>query len=465
MRNKTQYAIDIDASFGTYRYVMVDSTQEYGLKTLFSLYGEAKQSKLNHLESLISYGNASELNDTYFFAHHPLNEIPSEKSSSGKDYKTILRESGTPVYSVGHLHYEYLYKNHGEFTEIHAPAFKDEYHFRISAIDNGMYSFSDLTLHEGPYIVITNPTDARFYNDQMPLEQLETTNQLRALILSNQTITSAYATIDGEVVGNLTDADSNNLWTLDYDPTNFSSGFHDLKVFVESGGHSSVQSLTFNLEGKVKEYSPSSFVWIYFAWPVAEIFMGLAIAIVSIGLLRILLSQALSKKRGKDWKSSTLEEIEQNEPHKIKCHYQKRAHQQSNLPPWVQWLFFFTQILILLGPVMIGMFSEDKVGILIMGRVFIDDTYIYTNMFYIVALILAFATLSLQNFVIRTNKQKLNWISGLVFAFWILFFAIYLVFIGAYFGWYSIFMNPIVYLHILGLSYGFKILASSKQSN
>ena len=46
---------------------------------------------------------------------------------------------------------------------------------------------------------------------------MATQSEIHALLFDNSTITEAYATIDGKVIGNLTNQ-GNNLWTIPYSP-------------------------------------------------------------------------------------------------------------------------------------------------------------------------------------------------------------------------------------------------------
>ena len=248
MRNQTQYAVDFNPGFGIYRFIMLDDNPQYGLKNPFDYFGEMQADKLNNFEGLINYPNPQGLNATIVFAHHPTNQISSEQTQDGKSYMDLLTASNAQYLLNGHIHYPNLFVNHGNFTEAECPSLKDRFMYRIAAFDNNIMSFSDGGLDEYPQIVVTNPTDARFYNQNMPLMNMATQSEIHALLFDNSTITEAYATIDGKVIGNLTNQ-GNNLWTIPYSPGNYMTGVHHLAIVCSSANGNSEQQLDFELSG------------------------------------------------------------------------------------------------------------------------------------------------------------------------------------------------------------------------
>jgi len=195
--------------------------------------GEMQADKLNHFKEILTYSNPVGINQTTIVGHHPVYEVRSETTSEEKTFQGILAESGAQFVFNGHIHYPNLYVNRGSYTEAECPSFKDRYMYRIAAFDDDIASFSDVYLDQWPQIVVTSPIDARFYNPNMPLERMITHNEIRALLFDNVSITSAYAEIDGKLIGDLINQ-RQNLWTVSYSPQNYQTGIHYLTIHASS---------------------------------------------------------------------------------------------------------------------------------------------------------------------------------------------------------------------------------------
>ncbi len=451
IRDDIQYGIDIDTGFGTYRLLLLDSTQDYGMKTTYSLYGEMKKDKLDNFEGLIEFGSTGELNGTIVSAHHPTNHIQSEKSTSGKNFMDLLDESGSPVYLAGHLHYEDLYFNREVFTELHCPSFKEEYRFRICTMDNDIFSFSDVQMDQGPYLVITNPTDARFYNNKMNLEQMRTDTEIRTLILHDKSITSAYAEIDGVIIGNLTDPNGDNLWTVNYSPNQFQEGVHTLRIVVNSLEGATVEEIEFRLDGiPIKFSQNTNIVWIYFSWPLRGILLGFIIGLVILGLGRIILPKIYLNKNKEKWGDKTPSDFDGKDKSFFTKHYKKRWFQSSQLPKSVSITLTLMIIYTIAGPTYIGEFTNGNFGVMMLNKVYIANTTVYTLMSYLVPFLLMVGVLFMQDYATRGYKNKLGWFSHLPVFIYLLLVGINLFMIGIYFNPISLLINPILYIYGLG---------------
>ena len=152
--------------------------------------------KLNQLEEIINIDNGDH-NQTILLGHHPQNQISSERSDNGNNFLDLIYESNTTMYLNGHIHYQNYHSNHhGAWGELMCPSFEDRYMYRICAFDDDVFSFSDVTVDEYPQVVVTSPTDSQFYNLQMPLENVITHNEIRALIFDDKLITDAFKLLD-----------------------------------------------------------------------------------------------------------------------------------------------------------------------------------------------------------------------------------------------------------------------------
>ncbi|HMF30544.1 MAG TPA: metallophosphoesterase [Candidatus Lokiarchaeia archaeon] len=358
IRNETQYAVDFNPGFGIYRMIMLDDTFRYGLKTPFDLFGEMQADKLTNFEGLLANSDPQGINATVVFQHHPTSEILAETSANGSSYADLLAASHAQFVLNGHIHYPNLYANRGDFTEAECPSFKDRYMYRIAAFDGVLMSFSDVVLNQYPQIVITSPTDARFYNPNMNLSSMITRDEIHALLFDTAPMTSVYATIDGSVIGNLTDQ-GNHLWTVPYSPQVYATGIHHLVIYASSASGQAVQQLDFELTG----FSPTpiAFSWLglVYTMPYFTIFVVVIVILTGISLGLIFIPIIVASRKRRSPAGQTPESLDSN---------------LLSRPQVVALLGMFAYIF--LGPLIVGPFSSWHLGIVFATRVTIADGYV-----------------------------------------------------------------------------------------
>ena len=150
-----QYQIQMKTSFGTYQFIVIDDVKSIGLRNPFNLFGEMKNDKLNNLEKHINA--PGEFNQTLLFAHIPILHTRSEKSDSGKTFRDLVDESGSPAIFTGHVHFRPIYAKPDNTFDCMAAAFISKQAYRIIAIDNDIYSFSEEIMDV--YTAVTITTD------------------------------------------------------------------------------------------------------------------------------------------------------------------------------------------------------------------------------------------------------------------------------------------------------------------
>ncbi|MHA1731423.1 MAG: metallophosphoesterase, partial [Promethearchaeota archaeon] len=374
IRNETQYAFDYVAPFGKYRFVILDTTLEVGsIRHLFGYWGEAKREKLDHLERLLPK-DTDDFDGVILVGHHPINQVYSEKSSSGYTFKEIMARSGAPVYLCGHLHLNDDYQDHGIIHELEAPAFKDHYYYRVCAIDDGIFSFTEAQLDQWPAVVVTTPVDLRFVNEKMPLDRLADHNEIRTLVFDPGVVTSAYAEVDGKVVGNLTDR-GNHLWSVPFNTQAYLDGRHTLKIHVSTSSGSVVKELEFQATypGKVLGFSWSRVtLWT----PVIAGLVAFILIFAIISFSHVLvpkLYKFLAKRR--DWDSKAPRRFEGSEATFFQRHLTKRWVQAATLPNYLAVPLLVLPLYILVGPLFIGELVEGGFGVLWLYRTTILGTY------------------------------------------------------------------------------------------
>lgn len=442
MREDTRYYFDVEAPGGKYRFVILDTTQNVGMGNPFDYWGEMKKDKLNEIETLIEE-TSEDIDEIIFVGHHPIHHIYSARSDSGKTFMELITESDTAMYLCGHTHTKNSYWNHGGFTELVCPQFRGESNYRILAIDNGLYSISEQVSGEWPAVIVTNPISNLFYHKDGDYKKMVESEEIRTLIFDPNPVKEAYVEIDGEKVGDLTNQ-TNNLWTLSYDPNDYDSGDHDLKVVVKSDSGEMSDTITFNLE----DFSPvqvgGAIKFLIGIDLMTTLLILLALSFLSLYTFSVLpkLYYYSSEERRNRLSEIKVEDYE--DENFIKRHYKKKWVQAAKLPisSWLALVLAPTYLFF--GPIMIGPFVRLELGALWMyGGIAVGNTF-----FTLYSLIWATAFLLLfripQNFTIRSNQPNPSkWRYIPLMLFFLIWVAV-VWFYSDYFTLLIMLLNPMV---------------------
>mgnify|MGYP006282352877 CR=1 FL=1 len=464
MRNESQYAFDYVTSFGKYRFVMADTTQEYGLSNNYCFFGEMKQGKLDHLEGLLNYGNMDELNHTIISAHHPANIVSSEKSTSGKSFEKLIADSYSPAYLCGHIHIEGLYANNGHTNTLHCPAFREYRMYRICSYDNDIFSFTEQVHDKWPAIHISNPIDSQYYTNSMDLERMLTDNEIRVLIFdpAAHTEINTEVFVDGSSKGALS-YQGDNLWSISWNPNDHNDGeSHTIRVVSTSPSGTSEQEVEINLTG-FQRTPIKSLIGLAVALPYISILRGLFVILFIASLGRLIIPKIYYTANKKKFRGRTPAYYDEPERTFFQKHYAKRWFTSAILPAKITIPLLAMIAYSLIGPYMIGPFNMDIMGSLWPGRMLIDGEYVLTIYSILYPAIFLGAVLSLEFTVFRNYRNKAGVMSWLTW--WI-----YFIMAGAapfivlrYFGLGYMFLNPAFYIMLLpGLWIAFVLFRSQK---
>lgn len=114
--------------------------------------------------------------------------------------------------------------------------------FRILAFDGGLLSFRDFKFSQSDpnkndlYILITNPKNIQFkaLKNREPLHRMRTSTHIRVLIFSKNPVLSVKVLIDDVNVGQAKRASPDGpLYSLEWNPYQYKTGVHKIKVVVE----------------------------------------------------------------------------------------------------------------------------------------------------------------------------------------------------------------------------------------
>ncbi|XP_023414511.2 transmembrane protein 62 isoform X1 [Loxodonta africana] len=217
--------------FGNYSFICVDATLSPGPKRPYNFFGILNEKQMEEL--LLLAKESSWSNHTIWFGHFTTSTI----LSSSPGIRSIM--SSATAYLCGHLHtlgglMPVLHTRHFQGTlELEVGDWKDNRRYRIFAFDHDLFSFADLTFGKWPVVLITNPKSLLYsYAKHEPLERLLHSTHIRVLAFSSASITSVAVKIDGVDLGEAIHL-SGPIFTLKWNPRNYSNGTHSIEVIVQ----------------------------------------------------------------------------------------------------------------------------------------------------------------------------------------------------------------------------------------
>ncbi len=175
-----QYVITADLGFGTYTFYALSTPEDYGLEFPFALGGHLSQRELNWLEGkMIQKAGGS--NRTFVFGHHPIGEIYSERSSTGKNLLEIFTQYGVNMYLFGHGH-ENKFEQFGSVIAYETAKIDEgDGTYRIVAVDDNGISTTEQTGSQWPAGLITAPLDVKNTRTNEDLQKNMNQSKIRAL--------------------------------------------------------------------------------------------------------------------------------------------------------------------------------------------------------------------------------------------------------------------------------------------
>lgn len=120
------------------------------------------------------------------------------------------------------------------------------------AVDHDLFSFADVELGKWPYVLITNPKDARFLSHE-PTKRMLRSTHVRVLVFGPHKVASAKLFIDGKFHGDLQPVRLGGpLYVLSWQPSYYSAGLHEMVVEVHDvEGNSQSSRQPFSLDNTV----------------------------------------------------------------------------------------------------------------------------------------------------------------------------------------------------------------------
>ncbi|XP_016000441.2 transmembrane protein 62 isoform X4 [Rousettus aegyptiacus] len=271
--------------FGNYSFISLDATLNPGPKRPYNFFGILDEKRMKELSILAK--ESSQSNHSIWFGHFTTSTILSPSPG----IRSIM--SSATAYLCGHLHtlgglMPVLHTRHFQGTlELEVGDWKQNRRYRIFAFDHDLFSFADLIFDEWPVVLITNPKSLLYScAKHEPLERLLHSTHIRVLAFSLSSITSVTVKIDGVHLGQAIHL-SGPIFTLKWNPRNFSNSSHKIEVIVQdSAGRSKSVHHIFSLQEDIHlRFDPlASFILLTDHYMVARV-LFVIIVLIQLSIL------------------------------------------------------------------------------------------------------------------------------------------------------------------------------------
>ncbi|XP_016067841.1 PREDICTED: transmembrane protein 62 isoform X2 [Miniopterus natalensis] len=377
--------------FGNYSFISLDATPNPGPKRPFNFFGILDEKRMEEL--LLLSKESSRSNHSIWFGHYVTFTILSPSPG----VRSIM--SSATAYFCGHLHtlgglMPVLHTRHSQGTlELELGDWKKNRRYRIFAFDHDLFSFSDLIFGEWPVVLITNPKSLLYSCPKHePLERILHSTHIRVLAFSLTSITSVTVKIDGVHIGQASHS-SGPIFTLKWDPRNYSDRTHNIEVIVQdSAGRSKSVRHIFSLqEDNQLRFDPlASFILLTDHCMVARV-LFVMIVLIQLSILIIFRHRGyLEIKRPPGFINLTSFSL----------------HVLSKINISYYSLLLLT-LYTVLGPWFIGEITKGKMGCCFSFGIFVDGHFLQGSITFVVGLLqLAFFNIPLMAYLCWSLLQR-----------------------------------------------------------
>ncbi|XP_028362975.1 transmembrane protein 62 isoform X5 [Phyllostomus discolor] len=301
------------------------------------------------------------------------------------------------VWTLSNIHYSFSVTrnsvNNEGTLELEVGDWKNNRRYRIFAFDHDLFSFADLIFGEWPVVLITNPKSLLYSCPKHePLERLLQSTHIRILAFSLSSITSVTVEIDGVHLGQAVHS-SGPIFTLKWNPRNYSDGTHNIEVIVrDSAGRSKSVHHIFSLQedNQLRFDLLASFVLLTDHCTVARV-LFVMIVLIQLSILIIFRHRGYLELKG---------------PPGFLNLTSFSLHVLSKIN-----IFYYSVLLLtlytVLGPWFFGEITEGKIGCCFSFGIFVDGHFLQGSITFIVGLLqLAFFNIPLMTYLCWSLLQR-----------------------------------------------------------
>ncbi|XP_036094950.1 transmembrane protein 62 isoform X5 [Rousettus aegyptiacus] len=357
--------------FGNYSFISLDATLNPGPKRPYNFFGILDEKRMKELSILAK--ESSQSNHSIWFGHFTTSTILSPSPG----IRSIM--SSATAYLCGHLHtlgglMPVLHTRHFQGTlELEVGDWKQNRRYRIFAFDHDLFSFADLIFDEWPVVLITNPKSLLYScAKHEPLERLLHSTHIRVLAFSLSSITSVTVKIDGVHLGQAIHL-SGPIFTLKWNPRNFSNSSHKIEVIVQdSAGRSKSVHHIFSLQEDIHlRFDPlASFILLTDHYMVARV-LFVIIVLIQLSILLTFRHRGYLELKG---------------PPGFINLTSFSLHVLSKINIFYYFVLLLT-LYTVLGPWFIGEITDGKMGCCFSFGIFVDGHFLQGSVTFVVGIL------------------------------------------------------------------------------
>ncbi|XP_045057437.1 transmembrane protein 62 isoform X3 [Desmodus rotundus] len=301
------------------------------------------------------------------------------------------------VWTLYNVHYSFSVTgnsvNNEGTLELEVGDWKNNRRYRVFAFDHDLFSFADVIFGEWPVVLITNPKSLLYSCPKHePLERLLHSTHIRILAFSLSSITSVTVKIDGVHLGQAIHS-SGPIFTLKWNPRNYSDSTHNIEVIVQdSAGRSKSVHHIFSLQedNQLRFDLLASFVLLTDHCTVARV-LFVMIVLIQLSILIIFRHRGYRELKG---------------PPGFLNLTSFSLHVLSKIN-----IFYYSVLLLtlytVLGPWFFGEITEGKMGCCFSFGIFVDGHFLQGSVTFIVGLLqLAFFNIPLMAYLCWSLVQR-----------------------------------------------------------
>lgn len=240
-----QYMFTAALGFGNYSFYTLSTPEDNGLEFPFALGGVLSTSELDWFQGkLEKYHQLT--NRTFAFGHHPIDEIYSQKTSTGKSFEDLLAYYNVDMYLFGHGH-ENKFDQFGATVAYEtAKIDEDEGTYRIIAVDNDGIATTEQAGNLWPAGLITAPTDTRNTRTEEDMQRNAALTKIRALAWDPSAVQSVECRFDKREQWIPMNHVEGPLYESDFDSSLKDGKQHIIEIRITNfEGKQTIKSITF----------------------------------------------------------------------------------------------------------------------------------------------------------------------------------------------------------------------------
>lgn len=364
------YLYQVTKNQETYSFLGIDACLEPGPRRPFNFVGMLDMEEIHELHKLTKKIENSDSNYTIWFGHFPTSCILSQ----GEHIRSLIGKLDQGMaYLCGHLHRlgglvpnMYTLQKDG-FLELELGDWKDNRVFRLLAIDHGLLSFIDVTHHDWPIALITNPKHALFIiPGKESLETIARSTHIRVLAFSLSKITEVKVKIKNDWI--TCKHVKGPLYVAPWNPEEFSEGLHSIYVYVkDKHGREKILNHPFSLDGSTLSFGILSKIALMSNASTVFKFMFASCLVVSI--LPLCIFRMLHK---------LVKENKLDKPHLRRCFFRNWTRRLWILSTVdrIFWPLVLYPVYLSFGPWSVGHIIEDYVGVIFAWGIYVNGTFL-----------------------------------------------------------------------------------------